>query len=1208
MSGALQINVKPPQASPMADQPAPWDSADVNLEAKRLDALGEIARLQRDGRRAQSREELSKLKEKFKGTPAEAGYKYMLGLEDYSQALDDHIKQLAADRRNGPAPITDAPPADVAPVREQVAWAGEGGPEVTGDAAQEYASATQAANDDAATSAMFDAYDSENPPETGVGPDGSPQLKAPELPVGAAAKPRGGAEPGTQGTTRSLRDLITGKPKLPTFTDDPVHNAGLVAADIGTGIVESPKAILGGVRNGINELAGSIDSAGAWVATQAMLAEGDTAGAAKLAARRAAGETVLENQLPAVGDPRTGTGKLVEGVTQFVTGFVAGGKVLKAGGFLGTLGKSAFSDAFAFDPARYRLANLIEENPALKNPVTEFLASKPGDTEAEGRLKNVLESGALGLGVQGLTNVFIAGLKGLRSVNHLTPPKPPSAAEAEAIATKQVQEGTAPLGDPNAPLITTRDAPGAQPVAGSAKPAASDGGTLTLYQGSPHKYDGELSNAHIGTGEGTAIEGHGHYLAEARDVGQVYQAMLSKVERADGAKVSAGLKEELKSRAGDLDGVEAMLHEGLRAEMARPKPSAARVQSIKSDIAEIADIRRVGLKDTGAVYKLNVAAKPSEIIDLEASVSPALAKQFGIEAGLTGKAFYQKLSKKLGGDHKASEALNAAGTKGLRYKDSFSRGKDGGTYNYVIFDAKHIKKVPLGADDVAAIEGRKPSQTPLEQPPMGSVPLGEPGATKNVFINFARIDTPEDVKALMQQTANLHADEIAQAQRNSPVWFRGQGSGTVAEIKPAISENTGGVPVVFASSQKDVAHGYADATGMPTATVHALTSEAKNPLVIAEWAGKKFDQIPMASIIKKAKDAGHDAVIFKRIDDNADALGKESGRSLSDVIAWLDPKGFKAASAAAVKAGQSGISHNATKQLADDMGMSVNDLLSRRRGPNGARQPFTAEEALAARRIYTASGQKLMELAERAAGPNAGEIDLFNLRQMMSKHLAIQNEVLGARTETARALASWRIEAGAGQAQMNAIKAMMETAGPETQKMARELMNLRATGAPPSAIGAYVRKSAIGSIGQGIREVYVNGLLSGPLTHIVNTFGNTLTLGLSVAERAVARTISKHVTASDAVAEGEANAMLHGIIEGQRDALRLAWKATGDVPSPDHLGKIDTPRVAAISSTRNDAFGTAVNVIGATTRAPSLLMAAADKYFRAVNYRANLHA
>lgn len=601
----------------------------------------------------------------------------------------------------------------------------------------------------------------------------------------------------------------------PTGAGGIVNTAASVVGDIATGIGESPGAVVGGAIGAAHELADSIDSAGAWVAETAANAVGDTATAKNIADARAKGETALASWIPEAAPSKSVTGNVIQGISQFVTGFVAGGRVLKAAGMIGreaSLGsvflKSAFSDAFAFDPAQQRLSNLVESAPELKNPVTEFLASKPGDSESLGRFKNALE----GLGVGGAMQLaFTQAMKGMRALRELRPPPP----TPEQIA-RQVREGVAPLGN------------------------------------------------------------------------------------AEGAPVT--------------------------------------VRTLARDSA----------------------------------------------------------------------------------------------------------------------------------PPSGLVGAGPAKSGDEVFINFARIESADDVKSVIQKAANIYKGDIVEAQR--------------------------GVQ-----------------------------------------------------------------------------------------------------------------SFEATKQLADDMGMTVDELISRPRGSNGARTPFTAEEALAARRIYTASGQKLLELAQKAAGPNAGQIDLFNFRKMMAVHYAIQSEVIGARTETARALSSWKIGAGAGETQLRAIQAAMEGQGADTARMANELARLQAAGATQGAIAQYVRKSAFGTFTQGVREVVVNGFLSNPLTHIVNTVSNTGTFFLSVAERRVAAGISR-VTGSDAVASGEAGAMLFGAIEGQNDAWRLAAKTLRTGETTDLLGKVDQPRVSAIASMRNDAFGKSVNAIGTVVRVPTLLMSTADQYFKAINYRAELYS
>lgn len=657
------------------------------------------------------------------------------------------------------------------------------------DLAPVYAQAAQDTSDEALLREMEEAANEEGGQQT------------------AKAEPRLGVKAGGRvGTPDDVR-------VIPKPSGGVINTAGNVAGDIVTGFGEAPGAVVRGAVNAVNELADSIDSAGAWVAANTARGLGDEGTAKNIEDAREKGEEALSSFVPELGGARSVTGNIVQGVSQFVTGFVTGGKVLKTAGFLGSgvtgvFLKSAFSDAFAFDPAQQRLSNLVQSVPELQNPVTEFLESKPTDSEAIGRFKNALE----GLGVGGaMQGAFVAAMKGMRALKEIKP-KPPT---PEAVA-EQVKVGLAPLGNPTAPPVTVRAVP-------------------------------------------------------------------------------------------------------------------------KGDVA-----------------------------------------------------------------------------------------------------------------------------------PEGLISAGKAQNGNDVFINFARIEAADDVKSVLQKAANAFKGDIEESQR--------------------------GVQ-----------------------------------------------------------------------------------------------------------------SFEATKALADDMGMTVDDLISRPRGKNGARTPFTSEEALAARRIYTASGTKLMELAQKATAPNAGQIDLFNFRKMMATHYAIQQEVIGARTETARALSSWRIGAEGGAAQLRMIEQAMETAGPESARMANELVRLQAAGATPGAIGQYVRKSAFGTVIQGVREVYVNGLLSNPLTHIVNSASNLGTLLLSTGERAVAARISR-MTGSNAVELGEAQAMLHGIVEGQNDAWRLAYKTLKTGETTDLLGKIDQPRTAAIASGRDDAFGKSVNMIGAVVRVPGLLMASADQYFKAVNYRANLHA
>ncbi len=117
-------------------------------------------------------------------------------------------------------------------------------------------------------------------------------------------------------------------------------------------------------------------------------------------------------------------GGMAEGTSQFLTGFIPGMKLTKGFALKGLIKNSpkmlafiestiagGLADGTVFDAHEGRLSDLIEEHPSLSNPITQYLKSHPDDTDAEGRLKNVLE-GALAGGVMEALFMGLRGAKG----------------------------------------------------------------------------------------------------------------------------------------------------------------------------------------------------------------------------------------------------------------------------------------------------------------------------------------------------------------------------------------------------------------------------------------------------------------------------------------------------------------------------------------------------------------------------------------------------------------------------------------------------------------------------------------------------------------------------------------------------------------------------------------------------------------------------
>lgn len=308
-------------------------------------------------------------------------------------------------------------------------------------------------------------------------------------------------------------------------------------------------------------------------------------------------------------------------------------------------------------------------------------------------------------------------------------------------------------------------------------------------------------------------------------------------------------------------------------------------------------------------------------------------------------------------------------------------------------------------------------------------------------------------------------------------------------------------------------------------------------------------------------------------------------------------------------AGRDVQSNAETSRLADTLGVTVEDLLSRAPG-----QPWNAEMALAARRIMVASGEKLAELARAAAAPNASPADAWAFRRMLATHYAIQAEVLAARRETARALQSWAIPAGSAREQQRAIEMMLEQSGGQVtaKAMAERLNALTAAGASPAQVGAYARTAAMASrIGGAVQEAWINALLSSPKTHMVNVMSNSFNAALAVIERRAAEALP----GSD-VEAGEAGAMVYGMVTGLRDAFRLAGQTWSDGGQQlgAMLGKVDVPHERAISAQAfgvdpGSGLGRGLDFLGhSIVNAPSRALGAEDAFFKSVLYRMEVHA
>src|SRR6185312_2302814 len=242
-----------------------------------------------------------------------------------------------------------------------------------------------------------------------------------------------------------------------------------------------------------------------------------------------------------VASPTSVTGGLVKNVAQFLTGLALTKRTMGAvgvptsapgaAGYALSAAQGAAANFAAFDPHQNRLSNLIEKFPALSNPVTQYLSSQPGDSDAEGRFKNALE----GLGLGALTDGFMKGVRLLRGV-----------ADAKATPMPATEPGVSEnafreLGDtdPKAPLVADQPfngppapeapAPGKTPLGNYLRGQDAEMKTADI---SPQEVLGEppVPDGHtrLYTGESGAPNDQGRWFSDQKSVADHYEQTYGK--------------------------------------------------------------------------------------------------------------------------------------------------------------------------------------------------------------------------------------------------------------------------------------------------------------------------------------------------------------------------------------------------------------------------------------------------------------------------------------------------------------------------------------------------------------------------------------------------------------------------------------------------------------------------------------------------------
>ena len=297
-------------------------------------------------------------------------------------------------------------------------------------------------------------------------------------------------------------------------------------------------------------------------------------------------------------------------------------------------------------------------------------------------------------------------------------------------------------------------------------------------------------------------------------------------------------------------------------------------------------------------------------------------------------------------------------------------------------------------------------------------------------------------------------------------------------------------------------------------------------------------------------------------------------------------------------------------------------FLTRLIGSDG-KMMANAVETYKALEVLESSANELDKLFKLVNTGMATDSDKLMLRQQIALHGLIQKGVKGVQTETARALAVFRIPRD-GNAQV--IRQVLDEFGGDgaLQDMARSYLSLESRAAQNSMI----EKSMMSGVKDVWFTTYINGLLSSGVSHAKNIVSNTMFGLYQIPERMVASLYSNVLptgvrgwkslvpgSEAEKIGMDEALTMVqslrNGIVEGMQLAS-TAWK--NNAPS-DLMSKIEMQRGNYAPSISSGSFGIeqdkwfakAIDYYGTAVTLPGRALLTEDEFFKGVLYRMELN-
>lgn len=319
------------------------------------------------------------------------------------------------------------------------------------------------------------------------------------------------------------------------------------------------------------------------------------------------------------------------------------------------------------------------------------------------------------------------------------------------------------------------------------------------------------------------------------------------------------------------------------------------------------------------------------------------------------------------------------------------------------------------------------------------------------------------------------------------------------------------------------------------------------------------------------------------------------------------------------------------KAKANEMGIDEK-FMARLTDENGKMMP-NAVDTYRALQVLESSAGELDRLFAKVAEGGATEVEKLQLRQQIAFHGLVQRGVKGMQSETARALAVFKIPRDSN---IDTIRNVLDEFGGENSlvDMANKYMTLNTRGAK----NAMIEKSMMSGVKDVWFTTWMNGLLSSPVTHAKNILGNSMFGLYQIPERMVGALYSNYMpeavrlgklppglrwfgevvpgSAEDKIAFDEALVMAQSLTQGMKRGFEWASEAWKKNTPTDPYSKIemirgqgDVPPIssAAFGLQEDTLLAKGLDYYGKAITLPGRALMAEDDFFKGVLYQVELN-